>query len=93
MSVTNNSELVLVTLWATEIRKDQLAVLAVKNRQNEQETRWYWGLPGWPVVKGTKLLGFVDLPFAAPGEALDFMHGYSNPVHGYPFMCTFDEVI
>ncbi len=66
MAVTNNNEFVLVTLWDIEIRKGQLAILAVKNRQNAQETRWYWGLPGWPVVKGIKLLGFVDLPFAAP---------------------------
>lgn len=70
MTVTNNNEFVLVTVWDTVNRKGQVAVLAVKNRQNAQEKRWYWGLPGWPVIKGVKLIGYIDLPFAAP-NAID----------------------
>ncbi|MCG6134883.1 MAG: hypothetical protein MET45_09490 [Nostoc sp. LLA-1] len=70
MAVTNNNEFVLVTVWDTVNRKGQVAVLAVKTRQMAQESRFYWGLPGWPTVKGLKLVGYVDLPFAAP-NAID----------------------
>jgi hypothetical protein len=66
MAVTNYNEFVLVTVWDTANRKGQVAVLAVKNRQMAQEKRYYWGIPGWPTMTGLKLLGFVDLPFAAP---------------------------
>src|SRR6185295_17224534 len=45
----------------------QVAVISVEGRQMAQEKRYYYGVPGgWPHVKGLKLLGFVDLPFAAP---------------------------
>ncbi|WP_242056558.1 MULTISPECIES: hypothetical protein [unclassified Nostoc] len=70
MTVTNNNEFVLVTVWDTYNRKGQVAVLAVKNRQNGQEKRYYWGLPGWPTVQGVKLIGYIDLPFATP-NAID----------------------
>ncbi len=66
MVVTNNNEFVFVTTWDPQERKGQIAVLAVKNRQNAQETRFYWGFPGWPIIRGVKLLGYIDLPFAAP---------------------------
>ncbi|WGV24067.1 hypothetical protein [Halotia branconii] len=70
MTVTNNNEFVLVTVWDTVNRKGQVAVLAVKNRQNAQEKRFYWGLPGWPTVQDLKVIGYIDLPFAAP-NAID----------------------
>jgi hypothetical protein len=56
-----------------------VAVISVLGRQNAQEKRYYWGLAGgWPTVKGLKLLGFVELPFAAPmaiDATMDFTQG------------------
>ena len=67
MVVTPNNEFVLLTIWDPAGKKGQVAVIAVEGRQMAQEKRYYYGLPGgWPHVKGLKLLGFVDLPFAAP---------------------------
>ncbi len=70
MAASNNNEFVFVTVWDTVNRKGQLAVIAVKTRQMAQENRFYWGLPGWPTVKGLKVIGYIDLPFAAP-NAID----------------------
>jgi hypothetical protein len=67
LAVTQNNEFVLVTTWDPGAKKGQVAVISVEGRQMAQEKRYYYGLPGgWPHVKGLKLLGFVDLPFAAP---------------------------
>jgi hypothetical protein len=66
MVVTSNNEFVLVTVWDPANKRGQVAVIAVMNRLNAQEKQWFYGLAGWPVIKGMKLLGFVDLPFAAP---------------------------
>jgi hypothetical protein len=79
MTVTQNNEFVLVTTWDVARRKGELAVIAVLGRQNAQEKRYYWGLAGgWPTVKGLKLLGSVELPFAAPmavDATVDFTQG------------------
>jgi hypothetical protein len=66
IAASNNNEFLFVTVWDTINRKGQLAIVAVKTRQMAQEKRFYWGLPGWPTVKGLKVIGYVDLPFAAP---------------------------
>lgn len=89
MAVTQNNEFVLVTVWNTSEKKGQLAVIAVLGHQNAQERRFYWGLAGgWPTVRGLKLLGFVDLPFAAPlavdaavDIALGNTRGHGDNVH------------
>jgi hypothetical protein len=70
MMPSNNNEFLFVTVWDTVNRKGQLAVLAVKTRQMAQEQRFYWGLPGWPTVRGLKVIGYIDLPFATP-NAID----------------------
>lgn len=79
MAVTQNNEFVFVTTWDPATRKGELAVIAVLGRQNAQEKRYYWGLAGgWPTVKGLKLLGFVELPFATPmavDATVDFTQG------------------
>jgi len=79
--VTPNNEFVLVTVWDPAGKKGQVGIISVLGRQMAQEKRYYYGLPGgWPHVKGLKLLGFVDLPFAAPmaiDAALDVTLG--NP--------------
>jgi hypothetical protein len=66
LAVTPNNEYVLATVWDPANKRGQVAVISVMNRINGQERIYRYGFPGWPSCKGLKLLGFVDLPFAAP---------------------------
>jgi hypothetical protein len=71
-AVTGTQEFLLVTVWDTAAHKGQIAVIAnigplVRDDVQPAANRHcYWGLPNWPGVKEMKLLGYVDLPFAAP---------------------------
>lgn len=66
-AVTPSNEFLLVTVWDTINRKGQVAVVAIKgNVVTSNSNRFLWGFPSWPTIKGMKLLGYVDLPFAAP---------------------------
>lgn len=73
MAVTPYNEFLVVTVWDTNTLTGKLAFIALRPRQmavgnpsQTQNTRWYWGTPGAWTNRGMKLLGFVDLPFAAP---------------------------
>jgi hypothetical protein len=73
MAVTPYNEFLVVTVWDTNTLTGKLAFIALRPRQmavgnpgQTPNTRWYWGTPGAWTNRGMKLLGFVDLPFAAP---------------------------
>ncbi|MDD5674125.1 MAG: hypothetical protein PHC61_08185 [Chitinivibrionales bacterium] len=78
LAATPGGEFVLAAVWDVVNHKGQMAVIAVKNRVRCSETvnkdwnsyfetgSFMYGVPGWPNTKGLKLLGFVDLPIAAP---------------------------
>jgi hypothetical protein len=73
MAVTPYNEFLVVTVWDTNTLTGKLGFIALRPRQmavgNPSQTpnaRWYWGIPGAWTNRGMKLLGFVDLPFAAP---------------------------
>lgn len=73
MAVTPYNEFLVVTIWDTNTVTGKLAFIALRPRQmavgnpsQTPNTRWYWGTPGAWTNRGMKLLGFVDLPFAAP---------------------------
>jgi len=73
MAVTPYNEFLVVSIWDTNTVTGKLAFIALRPRQmavgsptQTQNTRWYWGTPGAWTNRGMKLLGFVDLPFAAP---------------------------
>lgn len=73
MAVTPYNEFLVVAVWDTNTVTGKLAFIALRPRQmavgspsQTQNTRWYWGTPGAWTNRGMKLLGFVDLPFAAP---------------------------
>jgi hypothetical protein len=73
MAVTPYNEFLVVTVWDTNTLTGKLAFIALRPRQmavgapgQTPNTRWYWGIPGAWTNRGMKLLGFVDLPFAAP---------------------------
>jgi len=73
MAVTPYNEFLVVSVWDTNTVTGKLAFIALRPRQmavgnpsQTPNTRWYWGTPGSWTNRGMKLLGFVDLPFAAP---------------------------
>lgn len=73
MAVTPYNEFLVVSVWDTNTVTGKVAFIALRPRQmavgnpsQTSNTRWYWGTPGAWTNRGMKLLGFVDLPFAAP---------------------------
>ncbi len=80
LAVTPGGEFVLAAVWDVKNHKGQMAVIAVQGRVRVSEknyTGWalagpyesgtfLYGIPGWMTTKAMKLLGFVDLPIAAP---------------------------
>ncbi len=61
VAVTNNDEFALVTVWDTTACKGQIAVIALQQRDG-----YLFALPNEGFFAGMKLLGYVDLPIAAP---------------------------
>jgi hypothetical protein len=61
VAVTNSNEFALVTVWDTTACKGQVAVIAL-----QQHDGYLYGLPNEGFFSGMKLLGYVDLPIAAP---------------------------
>ena len=78
LAVTPCGEFVLAAVWDVINHKGQMAVIAVQGRVRCSETKnrdwnsyfetgtYLYGFPTWPNTKALKLLGFVDLPIAAP---------------------------
>lgn len=89
LAVSAYNEFLYVTVWDTRATAPtgRLGVIALRPRQmavgdptQTPNTRYYWGLPGAWTTIGMKLLGFVDLPIAAP-TSLDV---YNNVILGNP---------
>jgi len=75
MAVTPNNEFLVVNVWDTNNVSGKLAIIALRGRQMgccgpgvSPDDRNYWVLPNAWTIVGMKLLGFVDLPFAAPSS-------------------------
>jgi len=71
LALSAMNEFLFVTVWDTAARKGQLGVIAVgpadpANIGPGATGRFGWGVQSWPTIRGLKLLGFVDLPMAAP---------------------------
>ena len=71
LALTAMNEFLFATVWDIKTRRGQLAVIAVgpddpANIGPSGTGRYGWGAQSWPTIKGLKLLGFVDLPMAAP---------------------------
>ena len=85
VAVTQQNEFVLVTVWDTINKKGRVAVIAVKGKINGgASSAKYWGLPYWPETNGLKLLGYIDLPFAAP-SAISTVADVSKEYSGRPY--------
>ena len=77
LTVTPAGEFVLAAVWDVINHKGQVAVIAVQTKVLCSEPvyqdfescftgTFMYGFPTWPTTKSMKLLGFVDLPVAAP---------------------------
>lgn len=65
-AITPNNEFLLVTVWDTIKRKGQVAVIAIKGSVLATKDVYLWGFPNWPTIEKMKIIGYIDLPFAAP---------------------------
>ncbi len=88
MAVTAMNEFLFVTVWDTEQAKGQLAVIAVgpddpSNIGPSDTGRYGWGVQSWPTIRGLKLLGFVDLPMAAPSSVAVALSSGTKSFRGY----------
>jgi hypothetical protein len=74
VSITNKNEFALVTVWDTQLCKGQLAVIVLSGYQPDGKNLFLeWkdhhpGLPNGGAFGFLKLLGFIDLPIAAPSD-------------------------
>jgi len=71
VTVTPGNEFAFVTVWDTIAHKGQVAIIAIQGRLDgtedaDNDVQDEFGLPNWFYIASLKLLGFVDLPFAAP---------------------------
>lgn len=66
IAVTTSNEFALVTIWDTERRQGQLAVVALEAKFIPFHTWPYMGLPNQGSFSDFKLLGYVDLPMKSP---------------------------
>lgn len=68
IAITTGNEFALVTIWDTQALKGQLAVVALEAKWLPFHTWPYMALPNQGSWSDFKLLGYVDLPMAAPSS-------------------------
>lgn len=78
IAITTQNEFALVTIWDTEAMKGQLAVVALEGKYIPFHTLPHMGLPNQGSWSDFKLLGYVDLPMAAPSSVAAASNGYWN---------------
>lgn len=66
MAITTACEFALITIWDTNLKKGQLAVVALEGKYIPFHTWPYMGLANQGSWSAFKLLGYVDLPMATP---------------------------
>lgn len=68
IAVTTGNEFALVTIWDTQTLRGQLAVVALEGKYLAFHTWPYMALMNQGSWSAFKLLGYVDLPMAAPSS-------------------------
>jgi hypothetical protein len=68
IAVTSSNELALITVWDTQALKGQLAVVALQGKWLGSHTMHRTCQPNEGSWSAFKLLGYVDLPMAAPSS-------------------------
>ncbi len=76
IALTTNNEFALITIWDTTALKGQLAVVALEGKFIPFQTWPYMGLPNQGSWSDFKLLGYVDLPMAAPSSVAAASNGW-----------------
>jgi hypothetical protein len=76
IAITTSNEFALVTIWDTDRMQGQLAVIALEGKYLPFHTLPYMGLPNQGSWSDFKLLGYVDLPMAAPSDVAAASNGY-----------------
>jgi len=66
LAVTTANEFALVTIWDTDTKKGQLAVIALEGKYLPFHTWPYMAMPQQGSSSGFQLLGYADLPQATP---------------------------
>lgn len=78
IAITSQNEFALVTIWDTDTCKGQLAVIALEGKYLPVHTMPYMGLPNQGSWSDMKLLGYIDLPMAAPSAVSAASNGHWN---------------
>lgn len=76
IAITTENEFALVTIWDTDALKGQLAVVALEGKYLVSHTTPYMGLLNQGSWSDMKLLGYVDLPMAAPSSISAASNGF-----------------
>jgi hypothetical protein len=76
LAITASNEFALVTVWDVDALKGQLAVVALEAKYLPFHTWPYMALPNQGSFSDMKLLGFVDLPMAAPSAVAASSNGW-----------------
>lgn len=76
IAVTSSNEFALITIWDTEAQKGQLAVVALEAKYLQFHTWKYMGMTNQGSWSDFKLLGYIDLPMAAPSSVAAASNGF-----------------
>jgi hypothetical protein len=76
IAISTSNEFALITIWDTDTLTGQLAVVALEGKYLPVHTMPYMGLPNQGSWSDIKLLGYVDLPMAAPSAVSVASNGY-----------------
>jgi hypothetical protein len=75
LAVTTSNEFALVAVWDTDRHQGQLAVVALEGKYLPFHTWPYMAMPNQGSFSDFKLLGYVDLPMAAPDSVAAASNG------------------
>ncbi len=78
IAITTSNEFALVTIWDINEQKGQLAVVALEGKYLSYHTMPYMGMTNQGSWSDFKLLGYIDLPMAAPSAVSAASNGYYN---------------
>jgi PKD repeat protein len=76
LALTTNNEFALVTVWDTNTLRGQLAVIALEAKWLPFHTMPYMCMPNQGSWSDMKLLGYIDLPMAAPSSVAATSNGW-----------------
>ncbi len=78
IAVTAGTEFAVVTIWDTDTRRGQLAVIALEGKYLAFHTWPHIALPNQGSFSDLKLLGYVDLPMSMPTSVAAASNGWWN---------------